>query len=280
MAFPPVIRSMPRWAAVLLLVLFCGTIVFAIAWIVVTSLKTNRELFANVWSLPANFQLTNFVNAWNQGGMGVAFINSVLVAGGSAIAVVALAAPAAYILSRAEFRGRDLLVNGIASGMGVPAVLIFIPVYLLISQVGLTDSLPGLFAVYVGVQMPFTIFLLTGFFATLPVELEEAAIVDGASELSVFTRVMLPLAQSGLLTALIFNLIYLWKEFFWGLVMLRTNSNFTLGVALNGLREGMAFSADWVGLFAAVVIVMGPAIAVYILLSRRFMQAITLGAIK
>jgi N-acetylglucosamine transport system permease protein len=278
--FPVIVRSVPRWAAVALLVLFCVTIVGALAWIVLTSLKTNQELFANVWALPSSLQFVNFANAWTLGGMGVAFINSVLVAFGSAIAVVALAAPAAYVLSRAEFRGRELLTNGFASGMGIPAVLIFIPVYLLVSQVGLTNSLPGLFTVYVGVQMPFTIYLLTGFFATLPVELEEAAIVDGASELSVFTRVMLPLAQPGLLTALIFNLIYLWKEFFWGLVLLRTNNNFTLGVALNALREGMSFSADWVGLFAGVVILMGPAIVIYILLSRRFLRAVTLGAVK
>jgi N-acetylglucosamine transport system permease protein len=91
---------------------------------------------------------------------------------------------------------------------------------------------------------------------------------------------MLPLAQPGLLTAAIFNLIYIWKEFFWGLVLLRTNDKFTLGVALNALREGMSFSADWVGLFAAVVILMTPAVFVYLVLSRRLLRSVTFGALR
>jgi ABC-type glycerol-3-phosphate transport system permease component len=162
--------------------------------------------------------------------------------------------------------------------MGVPAVLIFIPVYLMLSTVGLGDSLSGLVVVYVGVQMPFTVFVLTGFFATLPIDLEEAAIIDGASEIGVFWKIMLPLARPGLLTAFIFNLIFLWKEFFWALVLLRSRSGFTLGVALNSLRESLAFNADWTGLFAAVVILMAPAVIVYVLLSRRFVESITFGA--
>jgi raffinose/stachyose/melibiose transport system permease protein len=274
------LAELPRRLVVLFLAFFCLTVIFSLLWITVTSLKSNAQLFANVWSLPTSLRLANYVNAWTLGGMGIAFLNSVLVSFSAAIGLVALAAPAAYILSRAEFRGRELFINGIAGGMGVPAVFIFIPVYLLLAQVGLSDSLPGLFVVYLGVQMPFTVYLLTGFFATLPVELEEAAIVDGASELQVFVRVMLPLAQPGLITAAIFNVIYLWKEFFWGLVLLRTNDHYTLGVALNALREGMSFSADWVGLFAAVVIVMGPALLIYAFLSRRMLRAVTFGALR
>jgi ABC-type glycerol-3-phosphate transport system permease component len=255
-----------------------ASIILALAWMVVTSLKTNEELFANVWSLPSVLRVENYANAWTIGGMGAAFANSAVATVGSAVAVVALAAPAAYVLSRADFPGREPLINAIAAGMGVPAVLIFIPVYVLLSTVHLGDSLAGLILVYVGVQMPFTVFVLTGFFATLPIDLEEAAIIDGASEVGVFWRIMLPLARPGLLTAFIFNLIFLWKEFFWALVLLRTRSGFTLGVALNSLRESLAFNADWTGLFAAVVILMAPAVLVYVLLSRRFMESITFGA--
>ena len=254
-----------------------ATVILGLTWIVVTSLKTNQELFADVWKLPASLHPENYANAWTIGGMGTAFANSVVATVGAAISVVAIAAPAAYVLSRAEFPGREMLINMIAAGMGIPAVLIFIPVYLMLSTVGFGDSLPGLGAVYVGVQMPFTVFILTGFFATLPVELEEAAIIDGASEVGVFWRIMLPLARPGLLTALIFNLIFLWKEFFWALVLLRSRSGFTLGVALNSLRESLAFNADWTGLFAAVVILMGPAVVAYLVLSRQFVRAITFG---
>jgi N-acetylglucosamine transport system permease protein len=255
-----------------------ATILLALAWMVVTSLKTNEELFRDVWSLPSALRIENYANAWTTGGMGAAFANSAVATLGAAVSVVALAAPAAYVLSRADFPGREALINAIAAGMGVPAVLIFIPVYLMLSTVGLGDSLSGLVVVYVGVQMPFTVFVLVGFFATLPIDLEEAAIIDGASEIGVFWRIMLPLARPGLLTAFIFNLIFLWKEFFWALVLLRSRSGFTLGVALNSLRESLAFNADWTGLFAAVVILMAPAVIVYVLLSRRFVESITFGA--
>jgi raffinose/stachyose/melibiose transport system permease protein len=271
------IAELPQTAGKVFLALFCVSIILALAWIALTSFKSNAELFASVWSLPSGLEFDNYVNAWTLGGMGVAFANSILVAFGASIGVVALAAPASYVLSRTEFRGREALVNGIAAGMGVPAVLLFIPVYLLLSGFGAVNSLQGLLVVYLGVQMPFTVFLLTGFFATLPVELEEAAIVDGASEWTVFLRVMLPLARPGLLTAVIFNLIYLWKEFFWGLVLLRSQDRFTLGVALNSLREGMSFNADWVGLFAAVVILVAPAILIYAMLSRRVLRAVRFG---
>ncbi|MDQ6795206.1 MAG: carbohydrate ABC transporter permease [Chloroflexota bacterium] len=267
-----------NFLARLVVVAVGATVILGLTWIVVTSLKTNQELFADVWRLPASLHLENYANAWTIGGMGMAFANSVIATVGAAISVVAIAAPAAYVLSRAEFPGREMLINTIAAGMGIPAVLIFIPVYLLLSTVGFGDSLAGLGAVYVGVQMPFTVFILTGFFATLPVELEEAAIIDGASEVGVFWRIMLPLARPGLLTALIFNLIFLWKEFFWALVLLRSRTGFTLGVALNSLRESLAFNADWTGLFAAVVILMGPAVLAYLVLSRQFVRAITFGA--
>ena len=255
-----------------------ASIILGIGWMVVTSLKTNAELFADVWKLPSTLRVENYANAWTIGGMGAAFVNSVVATLGSAIAVVALAAPAAYALSRADFPGREPLINAFAAGMGIPAVLIFIPVFVMLSSVGLANSLAGLIVVYVGVQLPFTAFVLTGFFATLPVDLEEAAIIDGASEVGVFWRIMLPLARPGLLTAFIFNLIFLWKEFFWALVLLRSRSGFTLGVALNSLRESLAFNADWTGLFAAVVILMAPAVVVYVLLSRRFVESITFGS--
>ena len=267
-----------REISVAFLIGFASSIILALFWITMTAFKSNAELFANVWGLPGSLHLENFDHAWTIGGMGSGFLNSVLVAGGGAIGVVALSAPAAYVLSRGEFRGREALVNLFAAGMGAPAVLLIIPVFLMLNQVGLVDSPMGLIAVYIGIQVPFTVFLLTGFFATLPVELEEAAIVDGASEIAVFTRIMLPLARPGIVTALAFNLIYLWKEFLWGLVLLRSQGHFTLGVALNALRESMSFTADWVGLFAAVVVVMGPAIVAYVFLSRRMLDAVAFGS--
>lgn len=164
--------------------------------------------------------------------------------------------------------------------MGVPAALLIIPMYLMTSQMGLISSITGLLIVYVAISLSFTMLVLTAFFATLPVELEEAAVIDGASEWRVFRSVMLPLEQPGVLTALILNFVFLWKEFFWGLVLLQSRESRTLAVAPNGLRESLAFSADRVGMFAAVVIVMVPALVVYIVLSRRVLGAVTLGAVK
>jgi ABC-type glycerol-3-phosphate transport system permease component len=134
--------------------------------------------------------------------------------------------------------------------------------------------------IYITVSVPFTMYLLTGFFRSLPTELEEAARLDGCSEFNVFWRVMLPLASPGLITATIFNFIALWNEYMLAMVFLNDPNKMPISRGLYGIAESMQYTGDWVGLFAGVVIVMVPTIIIYVLLSERLIEGVTMGALK
>jgi ABC-type glycerol-3-phosphate transport system permease component len=273
-------RALPRVPATTFLLLWTGFTIFAFLWILISSFKDNRELFASAWAFPSALHFENYEKAWRLARMGNYFLNSVIVVGISTAAIVGVSAPAAYVLSRIPFRGRELVTNGIIAGMGVPYQVLLVPLFVLLTQIRLADTLPGLMLVYVALSLPFTVFLLTGFFRSLPSELEDAAAIDGANEYEVFYRVMLPLASPGIVTAAIFNFIGLWNEYMLALVMINDQNKRTLSLALYGLQGSMQYTSDWVGLFAGVVIVMVPTLILFIVMSERVIAGITLGATK
>jgi N-acetylglucosamine transport system permease protein len=254
--------------------------IFVLAWIVISSLKTNRQLFLNVWSLPTKLQFENYVTAWTTVNMGSYFLNSVLVVLSAVIVILALSAPASYILSRSKFRGKNLITMIFIAGIGIPVPLLFIPLFVIMARIKLINTLWGLGIIYVAVSIPFTVYLLTGFFGSLPIELEEAAVLDGCSDIQVFSRVMLPLASPGLITAAIFNFMFLWNEYQLALVYLSDPKLRTLSLGIYSLENSMEYTGDWVGLMAGVIIVIVPTIILYIILSEKMIAGITMGAVK
>jgi ABC-type glycerol-3-phosphate transport system permease component len=252
-------------------------------WLLNGSLKSNLEVFSSPWSLPANVLETgpeNYSTAWSTANMGGYFFNSVLVTTVAVIVTVAVSAPAAYALSRVAFPGNRAINYYFIAGMGLPFQLILVPLYVMLVQVGLVNSLTGLIVVYVGVSIPFTILLLTGFFRSLPTELEEAGSVDGASEFGIFFRIMMPIATPGLFTAAIFNFVIIWQEFLLAQLLINSDANRTLPVGLLNLRQTMQYSSEWSAMFAAVLIVIVPSFIIFVLLSDRIMSGLTLGAGK
>lgn len=254
--------------------------IFVFLWICVTSLKTNRELFVNVWGLPKILQFKNYIAAWTQIKLGSFFLNSVGVVISAVIVILVLSAPASYILSRVKFRGSNLITTAFIAGIGIPVPLLFIPLFIILTKIKLINSLPGLALIYVAVSIPFTVYMLTGFFGSLPQELEDAAVVDGCTDIQVFSKVMLPLASPGLITAAIFNFIFLWNEYQLALVFLNDPNSRTLSLGLYNLSESLQYSGDWVGMMAAVIIVVFATIILYLVLSERMIAGITMGAIK
>ncbi len=252
-------------------------------WLVAASFKTPIEIFREPFALPRQWfvrgdPLRNYRYAWEQAGFGHAFLNTVLLVAVSAVAIVLVSAPAAYALSRLGVRGSAGLTNFVAIGMGVPFQTVIIPLFVAMAKVGLTDSLFGLFVLYVALSIPFTVFLLTGFFRSLPDELEEAAAIDGASPARTFWTIMLPLARGGLITALILNAIGLWNETLLAIVFLHENQDFTLARALFSFYGAASYQSEYGGLIAGVAIVVLPMLVLYILLARRIITGLTLGA--
>lgn len=254
--------------------------IFVIAWVVIASLKTNAEIFRDVFSLPDVWQFSNYAKAWNAANFAVYFRNSIIVTFSSVILILVVSAPAAYVLSRMNFRGRSVITTIFIAGMGIPTMLLLIPLFVIITRLGVVNTLPGLILVYVTVAIPFTVYILTGFFASLPKELEEAGVIDGASDFGVFRRIMLPLASPGLITAAIFNGISIWNEYLLVLVFVADSEKRTLSLGLYSLQNAMQYTGDWVGLFAGVCIVMIPTIILFVVLSERMISGITMGAVK
>lgn len=276
----PVGRELKHFHLYALPVLWSLFTLFCVVWIILTSFKTNRELFSNVWALPTGIQYQNYVKAWTIAKLGIQFRNSVIIVSVSVLLLLVLCAPAAYVLSRMKFRGSGLLTVIFVAGAGIPLPLLFIPLFGLTAKLHINNTLPGLIIIYITVSVPFTMYLLTGFFRSLPTELEEAARLDGCSEFGVFRRVMLPLASPGLITAAIFNFIALWNEYMLALVFLNDPNKMPISRGLYGIAESMQYTGDWVGLFAGVVIVMVPTIIIYVLLSERLIEGVTMGALK
>ena len=271
-------RNLPYY---IFLIIFSLITIFIFAWLAESSFKTNREIFGNVWAFPVTplkAALANYGKAWNLSHMSVYFSNSVIVTLMSVLLVVLVSSPAAYALSRVQFPGNSLLSYYFIAGLGLPFQLILVPLFVMLAKLHLANTLQGLILTYVGVSVPFTILLLTSFFRTLPSELEDAGAIDGCSEFGIFWRIMMPLAGPGLFTAAIFNFVSIWNEFLLAKLIINTDALKTLPLGVMSIRSSMQYTADWSGLFAAVVIVIIPNFLAYMLFSERIMAGLTLGS--
>ncbi|MEW1861110.1 carbohydrate ABC transporter permease [Streptomyces sp. NPDC088194] len=280
-SFPALVGSTVTTAVRAATWIIAGFSIFVVLWILLASLKTTDEIFSNPLSLPHTWRWGNFADAWQESNFGVALVNTVGLVTATALGTVLFAAPAAYALARFKVRGTRAISLGFALGLGVPAQMVVLPLYAAMNQAGLVDSFLGLWLIYVGTSLPFAVFFLTSFFASLPRELEEAASLDGASPLRTFRSIMFPLARSGIVTLLILNVVAHWSETTFALVFLQSSINDTLPLALIQFMQRLQYTgADWGQLFAGIVIVLLPLLLIYIWLGRRIIEGLTLGAGK
>ncbi|AQS55018.1 carbohydrate ABC transporter permease [Novibacillus thermophilus] len=249
-------------------------------WVFYTSFKTSREFYNNPWALPESISLDNYISAWNTANIGSYFFNSVIVTVGMVVLTLILASMMSYILARFSFSGRNLLTSLIMAGLLVPSVLGTIPVFNLLKTLNLLNTHLGLILVYTAYAMPFSVFVLIGFFKTIPKEMEEAAMIDGASHYTTFFKVILPLAKPGLITVSIFNFLWYWNEYAFALTVLTEEAKRTLPIGLEYLMAVQRYKTEWGDLFAGVIIVMIPVIIVYILFQRKLISGLNTGAVK
>jgi N-acetylglucosamine transport system permease protein len=268
-----------RAVAYLILGGWTAFVAWAVGWIVLSSISTTREIFTNTL-LRSGVHPDNYVKALTTHNMGRYLLNSTVYVAVSLVFIILISAPASYVLSRVEFRGRRLFHSLFIAGMGIPGAMVLIPVFMMFVRLKMIGSLQGLVIVYVATSIPFTVYFLTGFFASLPRELEEAARIDGCTDMQAFWRIMLPLAQPGLVTVTIFNFIGLWNDYIWALIFANTPERRTLALGLEFLVQSMRYTGDWAGMFASVVIVFLPTLILYLFLSERIIAGITAGAVK
>ena len=250
-------------------------------WVLMASLSTSQEIFSDhMFKFESGFHFENYIKAWKTQKVSVFFMNSLLYTVVSCSAIVVIAAPAAYVLSRFKFRGNILIQNMFAAALGIPVIMIIMPLFGLVSQLRLTNNRWLLIFLYVAMNVPFAIFFLLAFFKNLSFTYEGAASIDGCSPMRTFWQIMLPLAQPGIITVSIFNFITIWNEYFMSLIFANKTAVRPVAVGLYNMIQSMRYTGDWGGMFASVVIVFMPTFILYIFLSEKIIAGVTGGAIK
>jgi len=271
-----------RFGARFILILWTVLVIYPVAWTLLGALKDNQQVMLNKpWSLPeAPLLWTNYSYVWETYHFGGYFLNSAVITAFSTLLALLLSATTAYVLARYRFTGSRILYSVYISSMMIPMILGLIPLFFLLNDLSLINTRTGLILVYSISALPFGIFVLTGFFKTLPRELEEASYMDGASHYSVFFQIMLPLARPGLISIGIMNVLNIWNEYILGTVFVNDPAKYTLPVGIAVMQAEMQYRTEWGPLFAGLVLSMIPVIVLYALFQRQITSGITAGAIK
>jgi ABC-type glycerol-3-phosphate transport system permease component len=254
-------------------------------WVAYSSLKPDEAIFRDTFALPdpGHVKVENYSRAWREAHFGDYFLNSIGVTAASVSLIVGLGAMAAYALVRYYHPLSKGLFWLFLSGLMIPAQLAIVPLFFEMRSLGLLNSRFGLVLVYTANGLPFAIFILAGFFRTLPRALYEAAVIDGCGEFAAFWRVMLPLAKPGLVTVAIFQFIGVWKEYFYAFMLLGgdpTGASRTLPLGLANLSITSQYRSDYGMLFAGLVLVTVPILFIYVCLQRRIVNGVAAGALK
>jgi N-acetylglucosamine transport system permease protein len=269
-------------AAVSHAVLACWTvlIIVPLLWTLLSSFKTTSEIFASPFSLPKRFSFDNYVSAWTSAGIGRYFLNTVVVVGCALVIVMILGAMCAYVLARYKFFGNRFIYYLMLAGLTFPIFLAIVPLFFVLRDIGLLNTLPGLVIVYVAFALPFTVFFLYPFFRALPDEISEAAEIDGAGEWRTFFQVMLPMVRPGMAAVAIFNFLGLWNQFLLPIALNTDKNNYVLSQGMAEFASQAGYNVNFGRLFAAVVITIVPVLVVYIFSQRQLQGSVAQGTVQ
>ncbi len=264
---------------------YAAWVVFPMIWVAYSSLKADAAIFRDTFAPPGWHELhfENYAQAWHEARFGAYFLNSVMVTTASVALIVLLGAMAGYALARFYHPAGRIVFWLFLAGLMIPAQLAVVPLFFELRDLGLLNSRTGLVLVYTANGLPFAIFILAGFFRSLPRALYEAAVIDGCGEFSAFWRVLLPLARPGLVTVAIFQFIGVWKEYFHAFMLLGGDVGGgarTLPLGLANLSITAQYRGDYGMLFAGIVLVTVPILCTYLLLQRHIVKGVAAGALK
>ena len=271
------LRLAPGYLVVGIWVLFTAVMLF---WILGASPSTSRDIFkGEIFQFSTGLHFENYTLAWNAQNVSVFFGNSLLYSVISCVGVLAISAPAAYVLSRWQFTGGKALRIGLVIAMSVPVIMVIMPIYSLSVQWGIKGRVL-LILLYIMLRVPYTAIYLLDFFSTLSRTYEEAAYLDGCSGPNTFLKIMLPLVQPAIVTVTIFNFMSVWNEFFMALIFTSSESMAPVGVGLLNIINSMKYTGNVGGMFAAVIIVFLPTFLLYIFMSEKIIAGVTGGGVK
>ena len=261
-----------------ILLIFSLVAIYPIYYMIVTAFKTRPDWLHNQFGLPTPFTFQNIIDALNKGNIPLWFMNSLIVTVFSLIVSTIVSALAAYALARFRFSGRNLYFNSMIALMVIPPAVLILPLFVLMVNIGLINTLPSVIIIYSGLLIPFSVYLLVSFFRSLPPELFDAAAIDGCTNLDTFWRITLPLSTPAMVTLIVVNALFVWNELFIALVFLQDETVKTLMPGLT-LFKGH-FTVNEPLIMAGTLIATIPMILLYLFGQRLFVEGLVAGAVK
>ena len=269
-------RKMAAWVRDGLFALLALVFMLPLIWTVLGSFRGPAELRVEPWGLPDALDWANYIAAW-EGRIGLYLLNSTIVTIVSVTLIIALAAPAAYAFARMRFTGGELALGFILTGLLIPAHAVLIPLYQLNAALGVGDYL-AIIGPYVAFGLPLSVLLMRAYFAEIPTELMEAAIIDGASHLRILWSIFMPIAKPAIATVAIFQAAWVWNELPFALVFIKEGAHYTLPVGLLSFQG--EHIANWGAILAGVTIAVIPLMILYLLFQKHIVRGLTAGAVK
>ena len=251
---------------------------FPIALLVLNSLKPATQIVQNPLALPEILRWDNFTRAWHDARFGQTFLNSIMLTGLTIVLVCSSASLTAYVLARHKVKAWKIVTFYLLGTTTAPIQLFLFPLYFGFAKLGLINNVAAVALIYTAIYSPFAVMLLRTYFLAVPRELEEAALVDGASHWQVFTRVMLPIVAPGILTVALIIGLYSWNEFLIATTFLQRADRLTVIVSFF-LLSGQ-YSSDWGEIMAAALIIILPVVILFVLMQRRFIEGMAGGSVK
>ena len=252
-------------------------ILYPMFWLILNSLKTNAELYDNSLSMPIKVMWVNYKDAWDIG-LSTYFFNSILISSVTIAATVFLGSACAYGLVRSKSKYKDLIFYMILGGLLLSPQVALISLYKLLAMMHLYNTRWALIIPYIAFRLPFAIFLMRSYFLSFPIELEEAAYIDGYSTFQTFIKIVLPISKPILSSTAIMTAIFVWNEFLFALVFIEDKAKMTIPIGLSNFKD--ALSTNWTVLLAGVVISSIPMIILYLLMQKNFIKALAAGSVK
>ncbi|MCD7818194.1 MAG: carbohydrate ABC transporter permease [Lachnospiraceae bacterium] len=252
---------------------------FPLFWILLSSVKSKGELTRNPTAiLPETLSLENFKIVFGQLKFGTNIKNSVIIAGSTTVIAIVISALCAYGIVRFFPRLGKIMTKVLITTYMFPPILLAVPYAIIMGKMGFMNSRAALVVIYLSFSVPYAVWLLVGFFQTVPVEIEESARIDGANKMQVFSRVVLPIVAPGIVAVAIYTFINVWNEFLYSLIMINSTEKMTVSVALKSLTGQEVL--DWGVMMAASALVVVPSVVFFMLIQKRIAGGLAQGSIK
>lgn len=247
-------------------------------WVFLVSFKTNKEIFTNPFGMPESFNLENFTFAWTAGKLGTATLNSFIVCTVTLVLSLIIGSMAAFAIGRLRWKFSGAALTYFLIGMMIPVHCVMIPLFTRFAKIGLSNTLTGLVLPYLTFSLPLTIYIMTGFFRSMPNELIESACIDGATVGQIFIMIALPVCKTGLFVTGLMSFVNNWNELLLAMVFISDDNKKTLPVALSKFVG--PYNTNYSQMFAAIIIAVIPTIIVYCAFSNQIVDGLTAGAVK